>query len=154
MDPSDATLLGIGGTLLAAVIAAMRTQPLQRPPPPSPTPAPPPSPPLRHGPHHSFHSRVAGVSFRNDDGTSRQAAIAACHAGEAVHLVCDPGNRYDSNAVKVCRCDGRQIGHLPTNHGLADDVAANRVTAAVEDIGRPNPDAPLGVVLLITVYDA
>lgn len=55
---------------------------------------------------------MVGVSYDNDDGTSRQAIIRWCQEGEKIKLVRDPSNRYDPDAVKVCRITGEQIGFL------------------------------------------
>jgi hypothetical protein len=55
---------------------------------------------------------IAGESFRNDDGTERQAEIALCKPGEPVDLVRDPENRFDSNCVMVISARGVQIGNI------------------------------------------
>jgi hypothetical protein len=61
----------------------------------------------------SFFTKVAGVTFDNDDGSCRQRVIARCSVGENLTLVPDPGNRFDSSAVKVVRSNGEQLGFLP-----------------------------------------
>lgn len=61
---------------------------------------------------YTFHTKVAGVSFRNDDGTSRQAFLKRCKPGDELELVWDEGNPYDANATKVITLDGLQLGYL------------------------------------------
>ena len=61
-------------------------------------------------------TKVVGVTFRNEDGTSRESIIARMSETDSIILERDPYNEYDSNAVKVCviNDDGKQqIGHLP-----------------------------------------
>ena len=47
-------------------------------------------------------TKVTGVTFNNEDGTSRTDIIAGMTKTDTVCLERDPYNRYDSNAVKVC----------------------------------------------------
>lgn len=54
-----------------------------------------------------FYAKVAGVAYDN-----RQAAIAKLGALETLHLVPEPDNPHDPNAIKVCRLSGEQIGYL------------------------------------------
>ena len=51
--------------------------------------------------------KVVGVTYDN-----RQSVIAGMRAGEKVFLRREPSNRYDANAIRVERADGRQIGYL------------------------------------------
>jgi hypothetical protein len=60
-----------------------------------------------------FFTKVAGVSYENRDGTSRQSIIKRCRPGEILHLVREPDNPHDANAVKVLRQNGEQLGYLP-----------------------------------------
>lgn len=66
----------------------------------------------RPGERSHFLLKVVGESFNNDDGTSRQAIIRRCQEGETIKLVRDPDNKYDPNAIKVCRMNGELIGFL------------------------------------------
>lgn len=66
-------------------------------------------------------TNVVGVTFNNDDGTSRARIIANMTEDDEICLERDPWNPYDSNAVKVSVVkNGRkqQIGYL------ARDVAS------------------------------
>lgn len=48
-------------------------------------------------------TRLAGVTFANDDGSSRQQIIARfCFVGQGLTLVRQPRNPYDRNAIAVC----------------------------------------------------
>lgn len=105
----------------------------------------------------SFHTKVAGVSHRNDDGTSRQEIIADCVPLERLLLDHNEQNPHDPNAVRVCRQNGEQIGFL--NAGLAEEAVRRsgqgyRYAAFVKNITGGGGDAPtLGVNLLIVVAD-
>lgn len=75
-------------------------------PPPIPNlPAPPPipiskkvAPPKKK----NFHTKVAGVTAKNDNGSSRQNYIRTyCKSGMPLTLVRQPNNRFDSNAIAV-----------------------------------------------------
>lgn len=55
---------------------------------------------------------IVGESFSNQDGSSRQAEIKHCSAGEPVTLERDPENEYDPNCVKVISARGVQIGNI------------------------------------------
>lgn len=56
---------------------------------------------------------IAGVSYTNEDGSSRQAAALALSPGEKLTLAPEPGNRFDPNAVRVCNARGTQLGYVP-----------------------------------------
>lgn len=57
------------------------------------------------------HTKIAGVSFMNDDGTSRQAILKSLRPGEQLFLrhVPIPGH---PEAMQVITYQGRQVGHL------------------------------------------
>ena len=59
-----------------------------------------------------FFTKVAGVTFTNPDGTSRQSIIHQCAIGERLLLVRERDNPTDSSAVRVCRSNGETIGYL------------------------------------------
>jgi hypothetical protein len=80
----------------------------------------------------TFRSAVAGESYRNGDGSSRQEILRRCRTGEEILLVPEPDNPHDSDAVKVQRHNGEQIGYLPRGHRLADEIAAGRVSAVLD----------------------
>jgi len=45
--------------------------------------------PVRH-----FFSKIVGVTYRNEDGSSRQTALKACRNGDQLGLLRDKGNKY------------------------------------------------------------
>ena len=60
-------------------------------------------------------TKVAGVTYCNEDGTSRASIISSMSEWDEIALVRDPLNEYDSNAVKVCVLKNgelQQIGFL------------------------------------------
>ena len=67
-----------------------------------------------------MRTKVTGVTFSNEDGTSRASIIARMSEDDTICLERDPFNEYDSNAVKVCVVKNgtkQQIGFL--ERGLA-----------------------------------
>lgn len=47
-------------------------------------------------------THVSGVTFSNEDGTSRRSIVASMRETDTIVLEREPYNPYDSNAVKVC----------------------------------------------------
>jgi hypothetical protein len=74
---------------------------------------------------HAF-SKVAGVTFPNDDGSERQQIIGRCSPGEQLVLQHDPHNKYSSVAIRVLRINGEQLGHAP-------EYMAERIVENIED---------------------
>ena len=64
--------------------------------------------------------RVAGVSYPNDNGTSRQDILKQCTVLEPLSLFPDVLNPFDANAIKICRETGEQIGDVPA--WLAEEI--------------------------------
>ncbi len=60
-----------------------------------------------------LNTKVVGVSKPNADGTSRQKIIIEhVQEGDALVLIPEPDNPFDTNAVKVCTPGQKQIGYL------------------------------------------
>jgi hypothetical protein len=59
-----------------------------------------------------FYSKIAGVSHKNRDGSSRQTIIRRCRIGEPLRFQCEPDNPVDPKAVAILRADGEQVGYL------------------------------------------
>jgi hypothetical protein len=86
-----------------------------------------------------FHTRIVGIVYPNDDGTSRREAVKGLRRMDRVRLVHRPDNPADANAVAVLRHpNGRQLGYLPA-------AVAKEVVAAARDGTRY-----LAVVLEVT----
>ena len=64
-----------------------------------------------------FHTKVVGVSFPNDDGSSRQAILSNCRRGEYITL--EPYRWRGKSAYAVLTEHG-QIGNLSAD--LAEDL--------------------------------
>jgi hypothetical protein len=100
----------------------------------------------------SFLCGIAGESFKNSDGSSRQAYIARCRPGDPVTLRPEPGNEHDRNAVAVHHQVG-QLGYLKRDFArevgrkLAEGV---HFEAVIEMIGPGTDGRYLGVVLRIS----
>ncbi|MFG0242535.1 MAG: HIRAN domain-containing protein [Phycisphaerales bacterium JB054] len=104
-----------------------------------------------------FHTKVAGISYRNSDGTSRQAIARRCAVWEKLNLFHGDENPHDSNAIQVLRENGQQLGFLPAY--LAAEVAAGnaegmRYAVFISDItgGREGSETT-GINLLIVVAE-
>ena len=91
---------------------------------------------------------VAGESFKNSDGRSRQAEIKRCSEGEPIILEREPDNRYDDQCVKVISARGVQIGAISRDAPwVAERMDAGRtVDARIHSIGSGD-SGKLGVVL-------
>ncbi|RMG98279.1 MAG: hypothetical protein D6706_07435 [Chloroflexi bacterium] len=51
---------------------------------------------------YEIKTKIAGVSFDNDDGSSRQEIIRRrVRSGQTLRLIREPGNKYDRNAIGV-----------------------------------------------------
>lgn len=75
---------------------------------------------LKHTPTHEIRTKIVGVTFDNDDGSSRQKIISKhCHTGQTLKIIHSPMKGYP-NAVKVCLNNGKQLGHL--SNDLAKDI--------------------------------
>ena len=55
----------------------------------------------------SIQTKVVGTTFNG-----RQCVVAQLEVGEEVYLVREPTNAFDSNAIKVVRQDGTQVGYI------------------------------------------
>ena len=80
----------------------------------------------------TFRLNVAGVTYSNNDGSSRKAILNRCSVGENLKLLREPNNPYDKNAVAVTRHNGEQLGYLPREAAkqvsqLLDNGCSHRV---------------------------
>jgi HIRAN domain len=101
-----------------------------------------------------FFTKVVGVTFDNDDGSSRQSLIPRCDLLERLQLDHDEDSPHDPNAVRVLRQSGEQLGHL--RRRLAAEVVAKtakgyRYGVFVKDITGGGRGRNYGMNLLILV---
>lgn len=102
-------------------------------------------------------TKIRGVSYRNPDGVRRELLIQTrCRAGDALYLLRQPENKYDSNAIAVMRVvEGAGLKHIAAtdqlgflSRNLAADVAPEMdagvlMAAEIKNItGDQEPDAP------------
>ena len=99
----------------------------------------------------SFFSKIAGVSYKNDNGTERQKILRKMKnegcKGEKLYLQLDPNNQYDKNAVKVLNQDNEQLGYL--KHDVAMEISerlkrGEKVTVVVSEITGGDNGTSLG----------
>lgn len=114
----------------------------------------------------SFFTKIAGVTYENEDGTSRQDIIRRhCDPGDALILSPEPDNAFSDNAVAVYVAKkgwfgglkAYQIGYLPEHSGVAQQVfdyteGGGTGGAWIEKITGGTDDKPtLGVNIEITL---
>jgi hypothetical protein len=87
-----------------------------------------------------FFTKVVGVSHRNPDSTSRQAAIKTCHVLERLVLDRGEDNPRDANSVKVCRENGQQLGYLSS--ALAGEIVRKSARGNRSAVFIINPQSP------------
>ena len=103
----------------------------------------------------SFYTKIVGVTYPNDDGTSKQKILAKCRIGENLILKHTPIPE-DDNAVKVLRKNGDQIGWLSS--AVAREISALldqgcRVDAVISDLTGGTKDKPTrGCNINVTKY--
>jgi hypothetical protein len=99
-----------------------------------------------------FAMAVAGESFANRDGTSRQEEIRRCTIGEPVQLEREPDNPYDRNCVRVLSSRGIQIGNIPRDEAewLAEHLDSGEHCAAVVLDGGQADGGLFGICLLVS----
>lgn len=68
----------------------------------------------------SIKTKLAGVTMKNDDGSSRQAFLKTCNSGDPLVLKREPKNKYDRNAIAVFRGTD-QLGYLSKE--VAEELA-------------------------------
>jgi hypothetical protein len=109
-------------------------------------PKPPRKPTCRY-----FHNKVAGASYDNEDGSSRQKIIKKLVVGEQLTPVHDPNNKHDKYAVMLVRQNRQQVGWLFSELAqqvMEEEKKGYRFVFFVSDItGREH--GTLGVNLLI-----
>ncbi|MFH5835900.1 HIRAN domain-containing protein [Proteiniclasticum sp. C24MP] len=102
-----------------------------------------------------IYSKVAGVTFENEDGVNRQELLSELSSGEELELRLEPENRYDKNAVEIYSSLGK-IGYI--NRELAPYISTLinedvRVDVVVSEITGGGPSLFYGCNIKISIYD-
>ena len=105
---------------------------------------------------HTF-SKVAGVTFANDDGSDRQTIIARCRIGERLVFRQDPDNGFSPFATAVLRTNGAQLGYVPEH--LAERICEEledgfKVFGLLKDLTGGTSDGPTRGVNFIVFFVA
>jgi hypothetical protein len=109
-------------------------------------------------------TNVAGVTFPNEDGASRQNVLERCQKGMPCRLEAEPTNKYDPNAIKVmvATAPGKveQVGYIPRNLAaiIAPSLQGESIMVEIIDITggfeTRNGKASYGMNIAITLPDA
>ena len=103
-----------------------------------------------HEPIRKIRTKVAGTTFRNDDGSSRQEILALCHDGDMLDL--EYFTYQGEPAYKVFSRYG-QIGNLPAEDAMfVDSVYGEYVTSAVISKVTGGNGYYYGCNILLTIY--
>jgi hypothetical protein len=105
-----------------------------------------------------FHTKIVGVSYDNDDGTSRQSIIRhRCRPGLVLKVRREPRNKYGKNAIALwvpasLFHGSAQIGYI--SHDLAEELApyidrGGHVVVTISDVTGGGRDKYYGVNVLI-----
>jgi len=104
------------------------------------------------------HSKVVGISFKNEDNTDRQTIARNLNKGDILELRRDPLNIFDKFCIEIFTSDGHKIGFI--NRELAKDLAPNLdrgipVTCTISEItGLDKPTVGINILLESEVDDA
>lgn len=93
---------------------------------------------------YEFHTKVAGVTFDNPDGSSRQEHIRKCKEGDQLFLLHDPENEYDNNAVIVYRSERTWWGN--ERYGQIGFLGRHVAPQVVEHIEEYGEESALAVI--------
>lgn len=102
---------------------------------------------------HHFHSAIAGMSHPNTDGSSRQEIASRCKRFDVLHLLPEPNNPYDKNAILVRTQSGETVGHLKSAH--AKEISSHLKygkqmwVAVVKSVGSESPGEPVGMRIVL-----
>ena len=104
-----------------------------------------------------FYARVAGVSFKNDDRTSRQKIIRGLECGDFLLLEWDPENKFGAAAFNVLTMERKQIGFLPHRvavEALRDLKKGMCHLGIVKSTGDSAEGTALGVIIAVLRWDS
>ena len=100
---------------------------------------------------YSYSTKIAGVTFDNPNGTSRQSLIQGLRKREQLKLVDCSSTEYPE-AIGVFNMSSEQLGFLPKEDArliriLGKDI--NSLVCLVRSVGRTNVYKPYGVQIVI-----
>lgn len=108
-----------------------------------------------------LYFRAAGVTFKNDDGSSRQHYISELYEGQRLFLV--PFEYEGSPAYHITDCYDRCIGNVPSayvNDICAHLSAGHRLECSVSELLGYDEDGHridgynLGIEVYVEIYDS
>lgn len=90
-------------------------------------------------PEADFHTKVVGVTFKNDDGSDRQKIISKCKVGQDIIFKPTPTREYPE-AIGVFTTKGKQLGFLSADlaHDLIHNYPNNPMQVTIADITGGN----------------
>lgn len=99
-----------------------------------------------------FHTKVVGVTFNNDDGSSRQAIIKNSKIGEDIIVKHLPTAEYP-DAIGVFNKKGQQLGHLSQSVAaeIKNEFGYNPMSITISNI-TGGGDYNYGCNLHIIIY--
>lgn len=100
-----------------------------------------------------FHTKVVGVTFNNDNGTSRQAILKGCRSGEDVIFRPVPTKDYP-DAIGVFNSKGQQLGHVNAELAkeLKEKYPTNPMSVTISEITGGDNGKTYGCNLHIIIY--
>lgn len=101
---------------------------------------------------NDFHTKVVGVTFKNDNGTDRQTIIKNCKVGDDVVFRPAPSAKFP-HAVAIFNSRGEQLGYV--NDDLAKELTSkypnNPMSVKIASLTGGDKDT-LGCNLHIIIY--
>lgn len=99
-----------------------------------------------------YYTKVRGVTFGNDDGSSRQSAISRCKKGDEVVLLQLTDGEYEG-AIGVFTKDGEQLGFLSSERASEIRPYSDYpMKITISNITGGNGEKTFGCNLHIVIY--
>ncbi len=98
-----------------------------------------------------FETTIAGVSFNNTDGTSRQDYVKRLIKDERVYLV-DAASAEYPEAIAVYNVCNEQLGFLPSDIAKqvrVREIPIDKLVAIVKHVGRASQYSPYGAIICV-----
>ncbi len=99
-----------------------------------------------------YYTKVRGVTFGNEDGSSRQSAISCCKKGDEVFLLQLTDGEYEG-AIGVFTKDGEQLGFLSSERAAEIRPYSDYpMKITISNITGGNGEKTYGCNLHIVIY--